>query len=298
MKTHKSGFITLLGNPNAGKSTLMNVWVGEPLSIITSKAQTTRHRILGIINEKNFQIVVSDTPGIISPKYKMQKSMMGFVQEAFNDADILIYLVEIGKNNPNDFLSYEKMKNKTIPFFILINKIDLSSQKEVEKEIKKWQQQFPKALIFPISAKEKFYTQEALDAIVQKLPLSPPYFPKDQLTDKSERFFVNEIVRKNILENFRQEIPYAVEIQTESFKKTSEKIDIRTIIIVERESQKAIIIGHKGNALKNIGIRTRKDLERFFHNKIYLDLYVKVIKNWRNEDRFLKQFGYINKIKK
>ena len=297
MKTHKSGFVTLLGMPNAGKSTLMNVWIGESLSIITSKAQTTRHRILGIINGEDFQIVVSDTPGMITPKYKMQKSMMNFVQEAFNDADILVYLVAIGKNNPNDFVFYQKIKNKTIPFFILINKIDLSDQKEVEEEIEKWQAHFPEAFIFPISAKEKFYTREVLTTIVQKMPLSPPYFPKDQLTDKSERFFVDEIVRKNILENFRQEIPYAVEIQTESFKKTSEKINIRSIIIVERESQKAIIIGHKGNALKNIGIRTRKDLERFFYKKIYLDLYIKVIKNWRNEEKFLRQFGYINKTK-
>lgn len=289
---HKSGFVNIIGNPNVGKSTLMNAFVGERLSIITSKAQTTRHRIFGIVNGDDFQIVFSDTPGIIKPAYELQNSMMDFVKSAMVDADVLIYMVEMGEKELKDEQFFKKIINADIPVLLLINKIDKFTQEEVEDKMDYWQEKVPNAEVYPISALENFNVQNIFDAILAKLPESPPYYPKDQLTDKPERFFVNEIIREKILLYYKKEIPYSVEIETESFKEDDELIKIRALIMVERETQKGIIIGHKGNALKKVGMEARKDLEAFFQKKIFLDLYVKVNKNWRSNERQLKRFGY------
>ncbi len=289
---HKAGFVNIIGNPNVGKSTLMNSLVGERLSIITSKAQTTRHRILGIVNGEDFQILFSDTPGIIKPAYDLQESMMNFVKSAFEDADILIYMVEIGEMELKDENFFKKIQNAKIPVLLLINKIDKSSQQEVEMKLAYWQEKVPNANVYLISALENFGVKEVLDKIVEILPESPAFYPKDQLTDKPERFFVNECIREKILVNYKKEIPYSVEIETEEFFEDETIIKIRAIIMVERETQKGIIIGHKGSALKKVGIEARKDLEKFFDKKIFLELYVKVNKNWRNDSRQLKRFGY------
>ncbi len=289
---HKAGFVNIIGNPNVGKSTLMNALVGERLSIITSKAQTTRHRILGIVNEEDYQIVFSDTPGIIKPAYELQASMMDFVKTAFEDADILIYMVEIGEKELKDENFFNKIRNSEIPVILLLNKIDRSDQATVEAEMAFWAEKVPNALIYPISALENFNVSELKEKIVELLPECPPYFPKDQLTDKPERFFVNETIREKILMLYKKEIPYAVEIETESFKEEENIIRIRSVIMVERETQKGIIIGHKGASLKKVGMEARKDLEKFFGKKIYLDLYVKVNKNWRSSNRELRRFGY------
>jgi len=289
---HKAGFVNIIGNPNVGKSTLMNAFVGERLSIITSKAQTTRHRILGIVNGEDFQILFSDTPGIIKPAYELQKSMMNFVKSAFEDADILIYMVEIGEKELKDEDFFNKIKNSKIPVLLLINKIDKSTQEELEEKVAYWQEKVPNALVYPISALENFNVQNVLDKIIELLPVSPPFYPKDQLTDKPERFFVNETIREKILMHYKKEIPYAVEIETEEFIEDEKIIKIRAIIMVERETQKGIIIGHRGVALKRVGTEARKDLEKFFDKKIFLELYVKVNKNWRNDNRQLRRFGY------
>lgn len=289
---HKAGFVNIIGNPNVGKSTLMNALVGERLSIITSKAQTTRHRILGIVNEEDYQIVFSDTPGIIKPAYELQASMMDFVKTAFEDADILIYMVEIGEKELKDETFFEKIRNIEIPVILLLNKIDRSDQATVEAELRFWSEKVPNALIYPISALENFNVIELKDKIVELLPECPPYFPKDQLTDKPERFFVNETIREKILMLYKKEIPYAVEVETESFKEEEDIIRIRSVIMVERDTQKGIIIGHKGSSLKKVGTEARKDLEKFFGKKIFLDLYVKVNKNWRSSNRELRRFGY------
>ena len=282
---HKAGFVNIIGNPNVGKSTLMNTFVGERLSIITSKAQTTRHRILGIVNGEDFQILFSDTPGIIKPAYELQKSMMNFVKSAFEDADILIYMVEIGEKELKDEDFFNKIKNSKIPVLLLINKIDKSTQEELVEKVAYWQEKVPNALVYPISALENFNVQNVLDKIIDLLPVSPPFYPKDQLTDKPERFFVNETIREKILMHYKKEIPYAVEIETEEFIEEENIIKIRAIIMVERETQKGIIIGHKGVALKRVGTEARKDLEKFFDKKIFLELYVKVNKNWRSDNR-------------
>ena len=289
---HKAGFVNIIGNPNVGKSTLMNVLVGERLSIITSKAQTTRHRILGIVNGENFQILFSDTPGIIKPAYKLQESMMDFVKSAFEDADILLYMVEVGEKELKDMVFFKKIQSAKIPVILLINKIDKSSQTEVEEKYDFWKEKLPNALVMPISALENFNTQNILDKIIELLPESPPFYPKDQLTDKPERFFVNETIREKILMHYKKEIPYAVEIETEEFFEDEKIIKIRSIIMVERETQKGIIIGHKGMALKRVGTEARKDLQKFFGKKIFLELYVKVNKNWRNDKTQLRRFGY------
>lgn len=289
---HKSGFVNIIGNPNVGKSTLMNALVGERLSIITSKAQTTRHRILGIVNEEDYQIVFSDTPGIIKPAYELQTSMMDFVKTAFEDADILIYMVEIGETGLKDENFFEKIRNTDIPVILVLNKIDRSEQKILEEQMEYWSKKVPNALIHPISALENFNVHELKEEIVRLLPECPPYFPKNQLTDKPERFFVNETIREKILMLYKKEIPYAVEIETESFKEEENIIRIRSVIMVERDTQKGIIIGHKGSSLKKVGTEARKDLEKFFGKKIYLDLYVKVNKNWRSSNRELRRFGY------
>lgn len=289
---HKAGFVNIIGNPNVGKSTLMNALVGERLSIITSKAQTTRHRILGIVNSDDFQIIFSDTPGIIKPAYELQSSMMDFVKSAFEDADVLVYMVEIGEKELKDEKFFNKIKHSDIPVLLLINKIDTSTQEQVEEKVNYWSEKLPNAEIMLISALEKFNIESVFDRIVELLPESPPFYPKDQLTDKPERFFVNEAIREKILLHYKKEIPYSVEVDTEEFFENEKFIRIRSIIMVERETQKGIIIGHKGEALKRVGIEARKDLMKFFDKKIHLELYVKVNKNWRNDKRQLRRFGY------
>ena len=289
---HKAGFVNIIGNPNVGKSTLMNALVGERLSIITSKAQTTRHRILGIVNGEDFQIMFSDTPGIIKPAYELQESMMNFVKSAFEDADVLIYMVEIGEKELKDDAFFQKIQNSKVPVLLLINKVDKSTQEEVEEKIAFWKEKVPNAIIYPIAALLNFNIQSVMDKIIELLPVSPPFYPKDQLTDKPERFFVNETIREKILMHYKKEIPYAVEIDTEEFFEDEKIIKIRSVIMVERETQKGIIIGHKGSALKRVGTEARKDLQKFFGKKIFLELYVKVNKNWRNNSNQLKRFGY------
>ena len=291
-QVHKAGFVSIVGNPNVGKSTLMNAWVGEKLSIITSKAQTTRHRILGILNAEDYQLVLSDTPGVIKPSYEMQSSMMDFVKTALEDADILIYMLEIGEKQMKDEQLFGKIQRLSIPVIVLINKIDTADQASLVASVEHWQGQFPKAKVFPISAITGFSVQEVLDYLISLLPPSPPYFPKDQMTDKSERFFVNEAVREQILKYYDKEVPYAVEVLTEEFKEEEKIIKIRSVIMVERETQKGILIGHKGGALKKVGIGARKKLQAFFEKKVHLELYVKVNKDWRSNERQLKRFGY------
>jgi GTP-binding protein Era len=291
---HKAGFVNIIGNPNVGKSTLMNAFVGEKLSIITSKAQTTRHRILGIVNGDDFQVVLSDTPGIIKPAYELQSSMMDFVKLAFDDADILIYMVEIGEKELKDEAFFNKITNSKIPVLLLLNKIDSSNQEELEEQSELWQQKVPNAEFFPISALEGFNVKNVFDRIVELLPESPAFYPKDQLTDKPERFFVNEAIREKILMHYKKEIPYAVEVDTEEFFEEESIIRMRSVIMVERETQKGIIIGHKGTALKRVGVEARKDLEKFFGKQVHLELYVKVNKNWRSNKSQLKRFGYNN----
>ena len=289
---HKAGFVNIIGNPNVGKSTLMNAFVGEKLSIITSKAQTTRHRILGIVNGEDFQVILSDTPGIIKPAYELQESMMGFVRSAFEDADVLIYMVEIGEKELKDEAFFNKITNSKIPVLLLLNKIDASNQEQLEAQAELWQNKVPNAEFFPISALTGFNVKEVFNRIIELLPESPPFYPKDQLTDKPERFFVNETIREKILIHYKKEIPYAVEVDTEEFFEEEKIIRIRSVIMVERETQKGIIIGHKGSALKRVGVEARKDLEAFFGKQVHLELYVKVNKNWRSDQRQLKRFGY------
>ena len=289
---HKSGFINIIGNPNVGKSTLMNCFMGEKFSIITSKAQTTRHRILGIVNGEDFQLVFSDTPGILKPSYELQDSMMDFVKNALEDADIIIYMLEIGETSIKNNEVHKKILNAKVPTFILLNKIDLSDQKSLEDQVILWKELYPKAHIYPISALNNFNIDIVLKHLIELIPQSPPYFPKDQLTDKPERFFVNEILREKILLYYNKEIPYSVEVVTEDFKEDDNIIKIKSVIFVERDSQKGIIIGHKGSALKKIGTKARQGLEIFFGKKIYIELQVKVSKNWRSNSKVLKKFGY------
>ncbi len=292
--THKAGFVNIIGNPNVGKSTLMNALVGEKLSIITSKAQTTRHRILGIVNSEEYQVVFSDTPGIIKPVYELQNSMMAFVKSAFDDADVLIYMVEIGERILEDEVFFNKIITSEIPVILLLNKIDLFSQDKVQDKIDYWRKKVPNSSVYVISALERFNIDTVFCRTIELLPDSPPFYPKNQLTDKSERFFVNETIREKILQRYKKEIPYSVEIETESFIEEDVIIKIRSVIMVERETQKGIIIGHKGNAIKHVGTEARKSLEHFFDKKIFLDLYVKVNKNWRSNDKQLRRFGYKN----
>ncbi|WP_369997677.1 GTPase Era [Winogradskyella sp.] len=292
---HKAGFVNIIGNPNVGKSTLMNAFVGEKLSIITSKAQTTRHRILGIVNGEDFQMVLSDTPGIIKPAYELQTSMMDFVKSAFEDADVLIYMVEIGEKELKDEAFFKRITNSKIPVLLLLNKIDKSNQEQMEEQSELWQNKVPNAEFFPISATEGFNVQNVFNRIIELLPESPPFYPKDQLTDKPERFFVNEAIREKILMHYKKEIPYAVEVDTEEFFEEDDIIRMRSVIMVERETQKGIIIGHKGAAIKRVGVEARKDLEKFFGKQVHLELYVKVNKNWRSDQKQLRRFGYNQK---
>jgi len=290
--THKAGFVNIIGNPNVGKSTLMNALVGEKLSIITPKAQTTRHRILGIVNTEDYQIVFSDTPGIIKPAYGLQESMMDFVKSAFEDADVLILMVEVGEKDIKNESFFQKIVHSKIPVILLLNKIDTSSQDVVEEKLGYWKEKVPNASIFIISALEKFNVDNVLQRIIELLPESPPFYPKDQLTDKPERFFVNEKIREKILMHYKKEIPYSVEVETESFIEEEDLIKIRSVIMVERDTQKGIIIGHKGAAIKRVGSEARKDLELFFNKKVFMELFVKVNKNWRSDNNQLKRFGY------
>lgn len=292
---HKAGFVNIIGNPNVGKSTLMNAFVGEKLSIITSKAQTTRHRILGIVNGEDFQMILSDTPGIIKPAYELQQSMMDFVKSAFEDADVLVYMVEIGEKELKDDAFFKKITNSKIPILLLLNKIDTSNQEQLEEQAELWQKKVPNAEFYPISALNGFNVQNVFQRIVELLPESPAFYPKDQLTDKPERFFVNEAIREKILIHYKKEIPYSVEVDTEEFFEEDRIIRMRSVIMVERDSQKGIIIGHKGEAIKRVGIEARKDLEKFFGKQVHLELYVKVNKNWRSNAKQLKRFGYNQK---
>ena len=289
---HKAGYVNIIGKPNVGKSTLMNAMVGEKLSIITSRAQTTRHRIHGILNAPDYQIVFSDTPGILDPSYKLQETMLKAARSALVDADVLIYLTEAGElPDPEDpFL--KRIAKARIPVLLVINKIDLSNQEEVGRCMEQWSGILPKAEIVPISALERFNVDSVFKRILELLPESPPYFGKDALTDKSERFFAGEMIREKILLHYKQEVPYAVEVEIESFTEEPGLIRIRANIYVERESQKGILIGNAGNALKKVGRESRLDMESFFQKKVFLELRVKVKKDWRNNERFIKEFGY------
>ncbi|MDR3060807.1 MAG: GTPase Era [Dysgonamonadaceae bacterium] len=289
---HKSGFVNIVGNPNVGKSTLMNQLVGERISIITSKAQTTRHRIMGIVNTDDMQIVYSDTPGVLRPNYKLQENMLQFSESALDDADVLLYVTDmVEKIDKNDFF-LQKVEKTSSPVLLVINKIDLTDQKGLEFQSDKWQQLLPKAEIIPISATNKFNINYLQKRIVELLPESPPYFEKDALTDRPARFFVTEIIREKVLLYYQKEIPYAVEVIVELFKEEKDLIHIKALIIVERDSQKGIIIGDKGISIKKLGSTARKDIERFFDKKVFLEMFVKVEKDWRNRDNLLKKFGY------
>ena len=289
---HKAGFVNIVGNPNVGKSTLMNQLVGERISIATFKAQTTRHRIMGIVNTPDMQIVLSDTPGVLKPNYKMQEMMLAFSESALADADVLLYVTDVVENPEKNMDFLDKVRKMTIPVLSLINKIDESDQKTLGDIVEKWHTLLPNAEILPISAKNKFGVDILLKRISELLPDSPPYFDKEQLTDKPARFFVSEIIREKILLYYDKEIPYSVEVSVESFKETDKNIHIRAIIYVERDSQKGIIIGHQGVALKKVGAEARKALEKFFGKRIYLETYVKVDKDWRNSQKELDNFGY------
>jgi len=289
---HKAGFVNIIGNPNVGKSTIMNALVGEKLSIITKKMQTTRHRIKGIVSGEDFQIVYSDTPGILKPNYKLQESMMKFVDSALIDADVILFVTDVVEKADKNPEYIEKVRKSNMPVIVLINKIDLSNQDEVVKIYDYWTEVFPGANVYPISALEKFNIEPIFDRILELLPEAPAFFPKDELTDKNERFFIQEIIREKILLNYQKEIPYSVEVEVEEFKEEEKIIRMRVVIHVSRDSQKGIIIGHKGKMIKRVGIEARKDAEEFFDKKIFLDLYVKVAKEWRSQDNQLKKFGY------
>ncbi|MES5132943.1 GTPase Era [Hoylesella timonensis] len=289
---HKAGFVNIVGNPNVGKSTLMNQLVGERISIATFKSQTTRHRIMGIVNTDDMQIVFSDTPGVLQPNYKMQEYMLAFSESALADADILLYVTDVVETPEKNIDFLEKVRKMTIPVILLINKIDQSNQKTLDQLVEKWHNILPNAEILPISASNKFGIDILLNRIQELLPDSPPYFGKDQLTDKPAKFFVSEIFREKILLFYDKEIPYSVEVKVDSFKETEQQIHIHAVIYVERDSQKGIIIGHQGMALKKVSTEARKALEKFFGKKIYLETFVKVDKNWRNSTRELNSFGY------
>ncbi len=289
---HRAGFVNILGRPNVGKSTLMNAMVGEKLSIITSKAQTTRHRIHGIVNGDNYQVVLSDTPGILAPNYKLQEYMLKSARAALSDGDIFLYITEMGEEPGKEEYFIEKLKKNRAPVILLINKIDLTNQESLEDKVDQWRAILPDAEIFPVSALRKFNIDNLFKRILELLPESPPFFPKDMLTDKSERFIVGEIIREKILVYYKQEIPYSVEIEIESFSEEKKIIRIRAVINVEKDSQKGILIGHKGASLKRIGKEARIDMEAFFNKKIFLELFVKVQRDWRSNEKKLKNFGY------
>ena len=289
---HKSGFVNIVGNPNVGKSTLMNALVGERISIITSKAQTTRHRIMGIVNGEDFQIVYSDTPGVLKPNYKLQESMLHFSMSALKDADVILYVTDVVESPEKNIEFLEKVKHQQAPVLLILNKIDLTNQEKLIELVEKWKELLPKAEIIPVSATNNFNLDYLLKRIKELLPDSPPFFDKDALTDRPARFFVTEIIREKILNNYDREIPYAVETVVEQFKEDNSLIHINAVIYVERDSQKGIIIGQQGKMLKKIGTEARKDIEAFFEKKVFLELFVKVEKDWRNKESKLKSFGY------
>ncbi|HJA87864.1 MAG TPA: GTPase Era [Candidatus Parabacteroides intestinavium] len=291
-KKHKSGFVNIVGNPNVGKSTLMNRLVGERLSIITSKAQTTRHRIMGIVNTDDMQIVYSDTPGVLQPNYKLQESMLNFSESALDDADVLLYVTDVIETIDKNEHFLQQVQKENCPVLLLINKIDQTDQMKLEALVQQWKEILPQAEIIPISALTNFNVDYVKRRIEELMPESPPYFEKDALTDKPARFFVTEIIREKILLYYQKEIPYAVEVVVELFKEDAELIHIKAVVICERDSQKGIIIGHKGQALKKVGAMARKDIERFFEKKVFLEMFVKVEKDWRNRDNMLRAFGY------
>ena len=292
---HKAGFVNIVGNPNVGKSTLMNRLVGEKISIITSKSQTTRHRIKGIVNTDDYQIVFSDTPGVVKPSYKMQEYMLEFSKSALVDADIILYVTDVVENIEKNLDFIDKVNKSDIPVLLVINKIDLTTQEKLEALFDKWKSLIPRAEIFPLSATENFNVDNLYKHIVELLPEGEPFFPKDELTDLPSRFFVNEIIREKILQYYDKEVPYSVEVEVEEFKEDDKRINIMAVIYVERSSQKGIIIGSQGEALKKVGTQARLDIEAFFGKKVFLNLYVKVLKDWRNKDSELKNFGYANK---
>ena len=289
---HKSGFVNIIGNPNVGKSTLMNALVGEKLSIITSKAQTTRHRIMGIVNGDDFQIVYSDTPGILKPAYKLQESMMNFVQGAVDDADVILYVTDTVEQSDRSEAIIERINRSGIPAIVVINKIDLTTPQQLEILAAQWQERIPEAVIIPVSAKEKVGMAGVLDAILERLPEGEPFYPKDTLTDKTLRFFASEIIREKILLNYDKEIPYCCEIEIDTYKEEPTIDRISATIYVARQSQKGIVIGHKGEKLKRVGQKAREDMERFLGKKVFLQLFVKVQDDWRNNERQLRRFGY------
>ncbi|NMB37692.1 MAG: GTPase Era [Bacteroidales bacterium] len=292
---HKSGFVNIIGNPNVGKSTLMNALVGEKLSIVTAKAQTTRHRIMGIVNGDNWQIVYSDTPGILKPNYRLQESMMDFVDVAIGDADIILYVTDVVEKRDKNIAYIEKLSLLECPVIVVLNKIDLSTQEKVMEIMAQWEEFLPNAEIIPVSATEQFNLEKLFDTILTLLPISPPWYDKDTFTDKSMRFFASEIIREKILLNYSQEIPYCTEVVIEEFKEGEERYDISAVINVMRNSQKGIIIGNKGAALKKTGTQARLEMEDFFQKKVFLQLYVKVEPNWREDRGKLRNFGYILK---
>ncbi len=292
-KIHKAGFVNIIGNPNVGKSTLMNALVGERISIVTSKAQTTRHRIMGIVNGEDYQIVYSDTPGILVPNYRLQESMMQFVDTAIGDADIILYVTDVVEKSMKNSDYIEKLRNVESPVLLVINKIDLTNQDALEEIYKKWQTLVPRAEIFPVSATEKFNLDSLFNRILELIPENPAWYDKDVLTDRNLRFFASEIIREKILLNYNKEIPYCTEVVIESFKEKDDIIHIEALINVLRDSQKGIIIGNKGSSLKKVGTQARIDMESFFEKKVFLQIFVKVSQDWREDKRKLRQFGYI-----
>ncbi|MBR4352844.1 MAG: GTPase Era [Bacteroidales bacterium] len=290
---HRAGFVNIIGNPNVGKSTLMNALVGENLSIVTAKAQTTRHRIMGIVNGEDWQIVFSDTPGILKPSYALQQSMLDFVDVAIGDADVILYVTDVVEKKDKNEEYIEKLQKLECPVLIVLNKIDLSDQPTVLRLIDEWKQLVPRAEIFPVSAKEKFNLEGILESIIAKLPVSPPWYDKEQFTDKSMRFFASEIIREKILENYDKEIPYCTEVVIERFKEGSERYDIGAVINVMRDSQKGILIGKGGSALKRVATQARLEMEDFFQKKVFLQVFVKVEPDWREDRKMLRKFGYI-----
>lgn len=293
--SHKAGFVNIVGNPNVGKSTLMNRLVGEKISIITSKSQTTRHRIKGIVNTDDYQIVFSDTPGVVKPSYKMQEYMLEFSKSALIDADTILYVTDVVESIDKNLDFIEKVNKSEAPVLLVINKIDLTTPEKLDELFDKWKQLIPKAEIFPLSATENFNVDNLNKRIIELLPEGEPFFPKDELTDLPARFFVTEIIREKILRNYDKEVPYSVEVEIEEFKEDEKRLVIMAVINVDRSSQKGILIGHQGEALKKVGTEARLDIEAFFGKKVFLNLYVKVLKDWRNKENDLKNFGYTNK---
>lgn len=290
--SHKSGFVNIVGSPNVGKSTLMNQLVGERLSIITSKAQTTRHRIMGIVNEEDYQVVFSDTPGVLDPHYKLHENMMQFVSSALKDADVILFVTDIYENGMNHKDTFERLQNTSIPILLLINKIDQGDQEKIQEKIAYWHELMPKAEILPISALEGFNMAPIWERILELLPESPPYYDKEALTDRPLRFFISEMIREKIFLNYKKEVPYATQVEVEEYKEEENIVRIRAIIYVERKTQRGILIGHKGEKIKHVGIAARKDIQKFIDKHVHLELYVKVDKDWRENDRKLEGYGY------